>query len=133
MDGLAFMVRHLDAHRALSCHAFDQDALGTHREAEVFSQASDTAIFHAGFWFEFIRRDHGPGIDLHHLAAHIELAALLHEDTRFFAQFVFTHRLWSHTRIEECARGKLEAAHVFRRYGYGADIRIGALMNGNHA
>ncbi len=133
MDGLALMVRHLDADRALAGHALDQDALGTHREAEVFGQAGNAAVFHAGFGLELIRRDHGPGIDLHHLAAHIELAALLHEDTRFFAQFVFAHGLRSHAGIEQCACGQLKAAHVFRRYGYGADVRIGALMDGDHA
>jgi len=37
----------LNADRALACHAFDEDALGAHREAEIFSQASDAAIFHA--------------------------------------------------------------------------------------
>ena len=103
MNRLALVVRHLDADRALARHALDQDALGAHRQAEVFGQPGHAAYIHARLGLELVSRHHRPGIDLHHLAAHIELAALLHQHPRFFAQLVFAHGLRPIAGIEQCA------------------------------
>jgi hypothetical protein len=69
VNGFALLVRHLDAYRAFAGHALDEDAFGTHGQAEVVGQARDARVFHAGFRLELVGGDHGTGIDLHHLPA----------------------------------------------------------------
>ena len=80
MDGLAAMVGDLNADGVLAGHTFDKDAFRPHREAEVVGQAGDALLLHPCFRLELICRHHRPGIDLHHVAAHIELAAFFLED-----------------------------------------------------
>ncbi len=50
-------------------------------------------IFDAGFGLELVGGDHGAGIDLDDLAAHIELAAFFDQHLGFFAQHVFADGL----------------------------------------
>ncbi len=98
VDGFALVVGHLDADGALAGHALDEDAFGAHGEAEIFGKAGDAAVFHAGLGLELVGGDHGAGIDLHHLAAHVELGAFLHQHARLFAQLVFAHSLRARRR-----------------------------------
>ena len=81
-DGFALVVRHLDADGRLAGHALDEDALGAQRQAEIVAQAGDAAVLDAGFGLELEGRDHRAGIDLHDLAAHVELAALFGQHLR---------------------------------------------------
>ena len=83
------MVRHLNADRGLSRHALDQNALGAQRQAQVVTQAGDAAVLDAGFGLELERRDHRAGIDLHHLPADVELAALFRQHLRQVLQLEF--------------------------------------------
>ena len=133
VNGFALVVRHLDADRALAGHALDEDAFGAHGQAQVVGQAGDARVFHAGLGLELVGRDHGAGIDLHHLAAHVELGAFLHQHLGFFAQFVFAHGLRALAGVEQRAGRQLEAAHILGRHGDGAHFGIGAVVNGDFA
>ena len=133
VNRFALVIRHLDAHGALARHALDQDALGAHRQAQVVGQASHARVLYARFGLELVGRHHGPGIDLHHLPAHVELAALLHEHLGFFAQLVLAHRLRTVAGVEQRAGRQLEAAHILRRDGHCAHLGIGAAVDGNLA
>ena len=93
VDGFAFAVGDLNADGAFAGHALNEDALGAHGEAEIFSQAGDAGVLDAGFGLELVGGDHGAGIDLHDLAADVELGALFHEDFGLFAEFVFADGL----------------------------------------
>ena len=114
VNGFALVVGHLDADRALAGHALDQNAFGAHGEAKIVGQPGDARVFHAGLGLELKCRDHGAGIDLHNLAAHIELCAFFNQDLGLFAQLVFAHRLRAFARAEQRARRQLEAADIFR-------------------
>ena len=131
VDGFALVVGNLNADGALAGHALDENAFGAHGEAEVVGQAGDARVFDAGLGLELEGGDHGAGVDLHHLAAHVELGALLHQDFGFFAQLVFAHGLRAFARTEQRARRQLEAADVFGRDGDGAQFGVGAIVNGD--
>src|SRR5581483_7358472 len=103
---------------------------GTHRETEIVGEARDTRIFHAGFGLELVSRDHWARVDLDDLSAHIELAAFFNEDFGLFAQFFFTDGLRTFPGMEKGAGGQLEAAYIFRSDGDGAQIGIGAVVDG---
>ena len=107
-DGFALVVRHLDADGALAGHALDEDALGAHGQAEIVGEAGDAAVLDAGFGLELEGGDHGAGIDLHDLAAHVELGAFFHQHAGFFAQFVFADDLWAGAGIEQSAGRQLK-------------------------
>ncbi len=131
MNGLAFVIRHLDAHGALSGHTLDEDALGAHGEAKVIGEPGHARILHARLGLELVGCDHRAGIDLYYLAAHVELAALLNQDLGFFAQFVFADGLGSAAGVEQRAGRQLEPADVARSHRGGADIGVGAFVDGN--
>ena len=131
VNGFALVVGHLDADRALAGHALDENAFGAHGEAEVVGQAGDARVFDAGLGLELEGGDHGAGIDLHHLAAHVELGAFLHQNFGFFAQLVFAHRLRAFAGAEQRARRQLEAAHILGRDRDGAHFGVGAVVNGD--
>ena len=103
VDGFALVVGHLDADGAFAGHALDEDAFGAHGEAEIVGQAGDARVFDAGFGLELVGGDHGAGIDLHDLAAHVELGAFFDEHLGFFAQFVLAHGLRPFAGVEQRA------------------------------
>ena len=104
MNGFALVVGHLNADGALAGHALDEDAFGAHGQAQVVGQAGDARVFDARFGLELEGGDHGAGIDLHDLAAHVELGAFFDQHLGFFAQLVFAHRLRAFARAEQRAR-----------------------------
>ena len=133
VDGLALVVGHLDADRALAGHALDENAFGAHGEAEIVGQAGDARVFDAGLGLELVGGDHGAGIDLHHLAAHVELGAFFDQHLGFFAQLVLADRLGAFAGVEQGAGRQLEAAHVLGGDGVRAHVRVGAAVNGDLA
>ena len=88
-------------------------------------------VLDAGLGLELVGRDHGAGVDLHDLAADIELAALFDQHLGFFAQLVFADGLRAFAGVEQRAGRQLEAADVLGRDGDGADVGIGALVDGD--
>ena len=131
VDGFALVVGHLDADGALAGHALDENALGAHGEAEIVGEAGDARVLDAGLGLELVGGDHGAGIDLHDLAAHVELGAFLDQHVGFFAQLVFADGLRAFAGVEQRAGRQLEAAHVLGRDGDGAHLGVGALVNGD--
>ena len=88
-DGLAAVVRHLDADGGFAGHALDEDRFGGHGEAEVVGQACDAGVLDAGVGVELECGDDGAGVDLSDLAVDAELGALLDEGAGFGAQGFF--------------------------------------------
>ncbi len=131
VDGLAAVVRHLDADRVFASHAFDENALGAHRQAEIVGEASDARVLHASLGLELIRCHHGSGIDLNHLARDVELGAFFHQNPRLFAQLILADSLRTVAGVEQSAGRQLEAAHMLRREGGSVRLGIGALVNGD--
>src|ERR1019366_1422137 len=72
-DQLAPGIGHLNAYGGLARDALDQNGLGMQAEAEVFAEADNPGVLDAGFGLELEGGDHGPGVDLHHVAEHVEL------------------------------------------------------------
>jgi hypothetical protein len=131
VDGLAPVVGHLDADGVLAGHALDQNAFRAHGQTEVVGQAGDARVLHARLGLELVGGDHGAGVDLDNLAAHVELGAFFHQHTGLFAQFVFAHGLGSVAGVQQCAGRQLEAAHLLGRHGGRARLGIGAQVNGD--
>ena len=131
VDGFALVVGNLDADGAFAGHALDEDAFGAHGEAEVVGQAGDARVFDAGFGLELVGGDHGAGVDLDHLAAHVELGAFLHQDAGFFAQLVLADGLRAVAGVEQGAGRQLEAADILGRDGGGAHFGVGAVVDGD--
>ena len=107
MDGLALVVGHLDADGVFAGHALDENAFGAHGEAEVVGQAGDARVFDAGLGLELVGGDHGAGIDLDDLAAHVELGAFFDQHAGFFAQFVFADGLRASPALSRVLGGSL--------------------------
>ena len=131
MDGFAAVVRHLDADSILAGHALDENAFSAHRKAKIVGEAGDARVLDARFRLEFVCGDHRAGIDLHHLAAHVELGAFLHQYASLFAQLVLAHSLRSVAGVEQSAGRKLEAAHVFGRDCGRVRLGVGTQMDGD--
>ena len=92
-DRFAARVRDFDSHRRFAGNALDQDRLGAQRQAKVFGQARDPAVFDSRLGLEFESGDHRPGIDLRDVAADIEFRALLFDRARAFLQLALVHLL----------------------------------------
>ena len=130
-DGFALVVRHLDADRRLAGHALDEDAFGAQGEAEIVGQAGDAAVLDAGFGLELEGRDHGAGIDLHDLAAHVELAALFAEHLGEVLQLEFVDGTVLVGAVQQRGGRQLEAAGQ-ARHGRLAVLRgVGARGDGD--
>ena len=86
---LPIYVRHFDADRGFAGNALDQDRFRLQRQAQVFRQADDAAVFDARFGLEFEGGDHRAGIDLRHAPLHVELQALLLDRAGSRLQLVF--------------------------------------------
>ena len=125
-DGLALMVGHLDADRRLAGHALDQDALGAQGQAEVVAQAGDAAVLDAGLGLELEGGDDGAGIDLHHLAADVELGALFRQHLRQVLQLYFVDGAVLVGTVQQRGRRQLVAAGQARHGGLAARRGVGA-------
>ena len=130
MDGFALVVGNLDADRAFAGHALDENALGAHREAEVFSEAGNAAVLDAGFGLELVGGHHGAGVDLDYLAGDVEFRAFFNQDAGLIAEGVFADNLRARAGVQKRAWRQLEAADVFGGHGDGAFINIRPLVNG---
>ena len=125
------MIRNLDADGALARHAFDQDALGAHRQAKIFSQSGYAAVLYAGFGADLKGSDDGSGIDLNHLTENVELRAFLDEHLGLGAQRVLADDLRIFAAMEEGAGRKLESADRFGSDRCGVKFSICPLADGN--
>ncbi len=130
-DGLALVVRNLDADRRLARHALDEDALGAQGEAEIVGEAGDAAVLDAGFGLELEGRDHGAGIDLHHRAAHVELAALFAQHLRQVLQLIFIDGAVLVGAVQQRGRRQFEAAGQPRHGGLAVLRGVGARGDGD--
>ena len=130
-DGFALVVRHLDADRGLARHALDENAFGAQRQAEIVAQAGDAAVLDAGFGLELEGRDHRAGIDLHHLAAHVELAALFRQHLRQVLQLEFVDGAVLVGTVQQRGRRQLVAAGQARHRGLAARRAVGARGDGD--
>jgi hypothetical protein len=117
------VVGHLDADGVLAGNALDEDAFSAHGQAEVVGQAGDARVLDAGFGLELVGGDHGAGVDLDDLAAHVEFGAFLHQHTGLFAQFVLADGLGTIAGIQQRGGRQLEAADLFGRDGGGGAAR----------
>ena len=86
-------VRHFDADGRLAGNALDQDRFGLQSEAEIFGEVGDAAVLDAGFGLEFEGGDHRAGIDLHHVAEHVELFELRLDAAGGVLQFLLVVRI----------------------------------------
>ena len=130
-DGFALVIRHLDADSRLAGHALDQDALGAQRQAEIVAQAGDAAVLDAGFGLELEGGDHRAGIDLHHRAAHVELAALFLQHLRQVLQLLLVDGAVLVGAMQQRGRRQLVAAGQ-PRHGRLAVLRaVGARSDRN--
>ena len=75
-DQLAPRVGHFDAHGGLAGNALDQDRFGLQAQAQIFGEGGDAAVLDAGLGLELEGGDHRAGVDLHHVAQHVELFEL---------------------------------------------------------
>ena len=75
-DGLAVLVRDLDAHRAPAAHAVDADALRLQGEGKIVGEADDLRVLDARVGLELVGGDHGSRVDLDHAAEDAELRRL---------------------------------------------------------
>ena len=131
VDGFALVVGDLDADGAFAGHALDEDGFGAHGEAEIVGQAGDAGVFDAGLGLELVGGDHGSGVDLDDLAADIELGAFFDQHAGLFAELVLADGLGAVAGVEQGAGRELEAADVFRGDGGGAEVGVGAAVNGD--
>ena len=131
VNGFFLVVGHLDADGAFAGHALDQNAFGAHGQAQVVGQAGDARVFHAGFGLELEGRHHGPGVDLHHLAAHIELGAFLHQHFGLFAQLILAHRLRASPAFSSVLGGSLKPLTCLGATVAVRSLGIGAAVNGD--
>src|SRR5262249_27120670 len=92
-DGLPPVVGDFDADRGFAGNTLDKDGLGLQRQAQVFGQADDAAVFDARLGLKLERGYHWAGIDLRHTAFHIELVAFFFDGPRTVLQFVFVELL----------------------------------------
>src|SRR6266852_2300551 len=88
-DGLAMDVGHLDADGGLAGNALDQNGFRLQREAQIFRQADDAAVFDAGLGLELEGGDHRAGIDLRDAALNVEFQALVFDGARTDFELVF--------------------------------------------
>ena len=116
-DGFALVIGHLDADGGLAGHALDEDALGAQGEAEIVAEVGDAAVLDARFRLELEGGDHGAGIDLHDLAANVELAAFLRQHLRQNFEFGFVDGAGFVGTMEQRGGRQLEAADKARHRG----------------
>ncbi len=131
MDGFALVVGDLDADGGFAGHALDEDGFGAHGEAEVVGEAGDAGVLDAGFGLELVGGDHRAGIDLHDLAADVELGAFFDQDAGLFAEHVFADGERGFAGVEEGAGRQLESGDVLGGDGGGADFGVGAAVDGD--
>ena len=131
VDGLARAVGNLNANGAFAGHALDQNALGAHGEAEVVGQARDARVLHARLGLELVGGDHRAGVDLDHLAAHVEFGAFFDQHARLFAQLVLANTLGAVGGVQQRAGRHLEAADLLGSQGSGAQFGVGAFADGD--
>ena len=129
MDRLAVVVGHLNADMAGAGHAFDQDALSAHRQAEIVTEAGHAAVLHARVWLELVGRDHGAGIDLNDLPVHLELSTFFDQFAGFVPQHIFANCERFLALVQQGAGRQLESADVFGSDGGCAQVGIGALVD----
>ena len=87
-NDLALAIRHLDAHRALSRHALDQDAFCFQRQAEIVAEIGDAAVLDSRFRFELESRNDRTRIDLRDLPVDFELGVFFGEHLGKQLEFV---------------------------------------------
>ena len=75
-DQLAAGVGDFDADGGLAGDALDQDGFGLQAQAQILGEGGDAAVLDAGFGLELEGGDHRAGIDLDHVAEHVELFEL---------------------------------------------------------
>src|ERR1700688_825179 len=92
-DGLARQVRYFDADGGFAWDALNQNRFGFQREAQIFGQANDAAVFDARFGFEFERRNHWTGVDLSYAPLYIKLLTLFFNRAGPLFQFCFVQLL----------------------------------------
>jgi len=131
MDGFAIVIGDLDADGRFAGHAFDENAFGSHGEAEIVGQTSHARVLHAGLRLELVGSDHRSGVDLYNLAADIELGTFFDQNARLFAQQVFFDNQGSVAGIEQGAGRKLESAYGFGGHGSCSNLGIGTAMDGD--
>ena len=109
-DNFALAVRHLNADRALACHALDQNALGFQGEAKIVAKIGDAAVFDSGFGLELERGDDRSGIDLRDLPVNFELGVFFGEHLRQQFEFIGIDGLLFVGTLQQAARGQLVSA-----------------------
>ena len=89
------------------------------REAQIVREAGDAAVLDAGLGLEFVSGHHRAGIDLRHVAADVELLALLLDGVRAFLEFVFVDLLAALRVGEQRGRRQLVSGLARRDFWFG--------------
>ena len=77
-NGLAFLIRYLDADVRFARNAVDTDRRSFERETQIIHQTRHPRILHTRVRLKLKRRHHRPGSDVHHLAGHAEFRSFLY-------------------------------------------------------